>query len=466
MTNVARILAGAGAVLVPSLGAAAQSQMWIHQFGTSGHEFAEDAASDGVGGVYIGGTGSFGAPSGGGVWLARHDGAGNQAWLREFGTSADEWVDGLAPAGAGGAYVTGYTTGNLGGPNAGSRDVFLAQYDGVGNQVWIRQFGTPTIDRGTSVAPDLAGGVYIAGHTDGNLGGLSAGYVDVFLTRYDSGGNQDWIRQFGTTELDNGFGVSMDGAGGAYLAGYSYGSLGGPSAGAVDGFLARYDNAGNRAWISQFGTGGADFALSVAPDGADGAYVTGYTDDRLAGANAGSYDVLLARYDGAGNQIWIRQFGTAYWDGTYSVVPDGAGGAYVGGWTEGSLFGLNPLPGAEDIWLARYDATGNRLWSLQFGTPVGENARGLAPGAQGVYITGRTSGSLGGPGAGGADVWLARFGTCYPDCTGDGAITVADFGCFQTKFVAGDAYADCNGDGARTVADFGCFQTKFVAGCP
>ena len=55
---------------------------------------------------------------------------------------------------------------------------------------------------------------------------------------------------------------------------------------------------------------------------------------------------------------------------------------------------------------------------------------------------------------------------CYPDCTGDEALTVADFGCFQTKFVAGDPYADCTGDGQLTVGDFGCFQTAFVAGCP
>jgi hypothetical protein len=27
-------------------------------------------------------------------------------------------------------------------------------------------------------------------------------------------------------------------------------------------------------------------------------------------------------------------------------------------------------------------------------------------------------------------------------------------------------YPDRNGDAALTVADFGCFQTKFVAGCP
>jgi hypothetical protein len=55
---------------------------------------------------------------------------------------------------------------------------------------------------------------------------------------------------------------------------------------------------------------------------------------------------------------------------------------------------------------------------------------------------------------------------CYPDCTGEGQLTVQDFGCFQTKFVQSDPYADCTGDSLLTVQDFGCFQTKFVAGCP
>ncbi len=55
---------------------------------------------------------------------------------------------------------------------------------------------------------------------------------------------------------------------------------------------------------------------------------------------------------------------------------------------------------------------------------------------------------------------------CYPDCNLDDYLTVADFGCFQTRFVAGNLYADCTGDGLLTVADFGCFQSAFVAGCP
>lgn len=73
--------------------------------------------------------------------------------------------------------------------------------------------------------------------------------------------------------------------------------------------------------------------------------------------------------------------------------------------------------------------------------------------------------------SGGFDVLGGLWGTnglspCYPDCNGDGVLTVGDFGCFQSKFVVGDEYADCNASGTLTVADFGCFQISFLLGCP
>ena len=97
------------------------------------------------------------------------------------------------------------------------------------------------------------------------------------------------------------------------------------------------------------------------------------------------------------------------------------------------------------------------LWGGQASTaPLPTDMRLFAGGGAGT-----------GP-AGNVTAWdnLRIEKVCYPDCTGDGALTVADFGCFQTKFVVGDPYADCNGSGTLTVADFGCFQTLFVAGCP
>lgn len=55
---------------------------------------------------------------------------------------------------------------------------------------------------------------------------------------------------------------------------------------------------------------------------------------------------------------------------------------------------------------------------------------------------------------------------CRPDFNGDGILTIADFGAFQSAFVASAPCADYNGDGLHTIADFGAFQTGFVAGCP
>ena len=40
------------------------------------------------------------------------------------------------------------------------------------------------------------------------------------------------------------------------------------------------------------------------------------------------YDAWRARYDAAGSQAWIEQFGTPANDGFYALAPDGAGGLF------------------------------------------------------------------------------------------------------------------------------------------
>ncbi|HVS09663.1 MAG TPA: RNA polymerase sigma factor, partial [Planctomycetota bacterium] len=112
--------------------------------------------------------------------------------------------------------------------------------------------------------------------------------------------------------------------------------------------------AQNQLWIDQLGTSSSDGAHAAAPDGSDGMYVGGNTGGSLGGPNAGYSDAWLARYDSAGSQLWIRQLGTSLQDGVHAAAPDGSGGAYVSGWTYGSLGG--PNAGHQDAWLARYDS--------------------------------------------------------------------------------------------------------------
>jgi hypothetical protein len=54
---------------------------------------------------------------------------------------------------------------------------------------------------------------------------------------------------------------------------------------------------------------------------------------------------------------------------------------------------------------------------------------------------------------------------CYADCTGDGALDLFDFLCFQNDFVAEGDYSDCEDNDAHDLFDFLCYQNAFVAGC-
>ena len=450
----------------------AQDQLWLRQFGTSSADEASALASDGVGGVMVAGSteGSLGGPNAGGpdAFLARYDSKGGQLWMIQFGTAEADLALALSPDLSGGTFLAGKTEGDLDGSNAGGFDAFLARYDSDGVRLWIHQLGTDAEDRAHALAPDGAGGVIIAGKTHGSMAAPNVnGSGDVFLARYDAEGSQIWLRQFGTKEEEKPFALATDGAGGVYVAGETDGSLGGPFGGVVDAFLVRYDQDGNQLWARQLGTSSDEAATSLAPDGAGGVLIGGFTDGSLGGPNEGNSDGFLARYDSAGNQLWIRQFGTSEIDGPQGLAPDGAGGAMMVGFTSGDLGG--PLNGIADAFLAHYDTDGNRLFIRQFGSTALDFAVSVALDTTGaVMIAGVTQGDLGGPNAGQEDAFLARYGEapCFADCDGSGDINTLDFLCFLNLFSASDPAADCDGSGSINTLDFLCFLNAFNDGCP
>jgi phage gpG-like protein len=193
-------------------------------------------------------------------------------------------------------YISGYTDGSLGGSNAGPPDAFLTKYDASGVLEWSRQIGTPSYDYSNSVAVDGAGGVYISGHAWGSLGGPTAGDYDAFLVKYDASGVLQWSRQIGTSSQDGSYSVAADGAGGVYITGWTKGGFGEPNAGYDDAFLVKYDDSGNLLWSRQLGTSSYDYGNSVAVDGAGGVYISGHTWGSLGGPNAGGCDAFLVKY--------------------------------------------------------------------------------------------------------------------------------------------------------------------------
>ena len=412
MTNLPRSVVLVFVVVSLASSAIAQSQLWIRQFGTVAMDFALAAAGDGLGGVYLAGvtSGSLAGPNAGGgdAWVARYDSTGNPQWVRQLGTCEPEGAYAAAPDGSGGVYLSGSTPGSFGGANAGSVDVWFAHYDRAGNLRWIRQLGSSGYDCSDAAAADGSGGLFVAGFTTGSIGGPSIGGQDAWVSRYDGAGNQLWIAQFGTSDWDETAAAAADGAGGVFVTGHTSGNFAGPNSGFSDAWVARYDGVGNQVWTRQLGSSGPDRSNAAVADSSGGVYLAGYTWGGLGGPNYGGKDAWVARYDSAGNLRWVRQLGTAVTDYAYAVASDGSGGVYLCGLTMASLAG--PNAGFSDVWVAQYDRTGNQLWLHQFGTARYEGASAaVADGLGGVFLAGATDGSLGGPHVGGGDVWVSRY---------------------------------------------------------
>jgi len=330
---------------------------WSRQIGTPVNDYSHAVAVDASGNAYISGytAGDLGGPTAGGwdAFLTKVDASGHALWSRQIGTGSSDYSYDVAVDAAGNAYVSGPTGGDLGGPSAGGMDAFLTKYDTSGGVLWSRQIGTAAGDYSYGVAVDAAGDAYITGYTSGDLGGTNAGSSDVFLVKFDASGAQLWSRQIGTSASDQSYAVAIDASGNAYISGRSAGSLGGASAGDYDAVLIKYDGAGSLLWSRQVGTVGSDYSRSVAVDAAGNAYITGWTDGDLGGASAGGLDVFLSKFDGLGNLLWSDQIGTSSSDRSYAVAIDPAGNAYISGRTDGSLAGASA--GGSDAFLVKYE---------------------------------------------------------------------------------------------------------------
>lgn len=326
-----------------------------------------------------------------------------------IGTTGNELSTSTATDSFGNVYVAGATTGSLEGENAGAYDSLVTKYDSNGNQIWIKQFGSANFDWISDLATDEDGNFYVAGYTEGDLAeNKNAEVSDVWLGKYDSDGNQIWLEQFGTEIINRTFALDVDGEGNVYLSGYTVEEN--RNSQTDDSWVTKYDSNGNREWFSEFGTEQYDEAYDVAVDNNGNVYSTGWTVGDLGGNNSGVYDVWLAKHNNNGELQFIEQFGTEDYEFPWGIDTDSQGNVYVTGWTLGDLQGNNE--GSYDVWLAKYNRNGDREWLEQFGTPGDDSILfgDLEVDANGdIFLTGHTDNDLEGNNAGSYDIWVAKY---------------------------------------------------------
>lgn len=167
------------------------------------------------------------------------------------------------------------------------------------------------------------------------------------------------------------------------------------TAGNSDVFLAKFDSTGGLSWSKTWGSTAADIANSLIQTSDGGYAVTGYT-----GFGAGNNDMFINKYDASGNLTWNKVWGGTNGEAGQSLIQTSDGGYAVAG--ETYSYGQ----GGSDAFLVKYDSAGTLSWNKAWGGASNEIDRKIIQTSDGGYAV---SGQTASFGAGGGDIFLSKF---------------------------------------------------------
>lgn len=276
---------------------------------------------------------------------------------------------------------------------------------------WAQRAGGTSSDIGKAIATDSSGNVYVTGMYQRTAAFGSITLTDdgshpyepnIFVAKMDPSGNWLWAKKVICNDYHSVWvaAITVDINGNCIIVGQHDGASFGTqiaSNGDMDGFIAKLDTNGNWLWAKTFGGSGSDAANGVGSDNDGNVYVTGRFSDTVIVdttllISAGSYDVFVVKMDGAGNWVWAKRAGGSEWDYSYGISTDDNGTSFVtGSYRSSSSFGSVNLSssGADDIFAAKIDSSGNWLWANGAGGVNGDEGTSITCDSTGnVYLTG------------------------------------------------------------------------------
>jgi hypothetical protein len=355
------------------------NRIWATYYGGAGDDFAYCVTTDASGNIYMAGStintsgiasGGFQDTYGGGsadAFLVKFDPSGNRLWATYYGGAGNDQGYTVVTDASENVYVMGITYSsdmasggfqNVLSNNNGSNDVFLVKFDAAGNRLWATYYGGSDEDYGLYIATDPSENVYLVGNTfSSNLissGGFQNTYKgsgDAFLVKFNAAGNRLWATYYGGTGYDWGYGIATDASGNVFMGGTTNSAsqiasggfsniLNGSGGGtAYDGFLVKFNSAGNRIWATYYGGAADDFAYNVDTDGDSNVYLSGTTVSNsniasggfLNTTTAGSVDAFMVKFDAAGNRTCATYYGGPDYDYGYSLNADNSGNIFLAG---------------------------------------------------------------------------------------------------------------------------------------
>jgi len=153
-------------------------------------------------------------------------------------------------------------------------------------------------------------------------------------------------------------------------------------------------------WAKAAGGTNNDEGNSIATDVNGNVYVTGrfqspsITFGTTTLTKVGTFDFFIVKYDAGGNVLWAKGAGGTKDDVGQSIATDANGNVFVTGYfyspsiTFGTITLMNSSI-ADDIFVVKYDASGNVLWAKSEGGTGYDDGKSIATDANGnVFVTG------------------------------------------------------------------------------
>jgi len=326
------------------------------------------------------------------VFLIKHNKDGNLLWAKGFGKTGVQKGEDVVTDKDNNIIVVGNFADsiNFGGTTLksnGVEDIFIAKFDATGNHLWSKSFGDALSQKAIKVAVDVSGNIYFSGNFRGSFdfgnGLLTGGSLgNIFIVSFDPNGNSIWSKEFGDGFPLSVTGLTIDKNSNILLSGWFTSTIdfgGGQitATGAPDIFLTKFTSAGTHIWSTGYFGPGSQNQLKITTDKDNNIILTGVYSGKMNFGNftitsKGASDIFLAKLNPDGtNFFWVKSFGSQANEYSRNLATDTIGNIYLTGY----FFYLLDLGGGmvlqsagnNDIFMAKFDANGNYIWSKNFG---------------------------------------------------------------------------------------------------
>ncbi len=216
---------------------------WVKQAGgSSWYDRGYSISVDSNGNLYVTGffyyTATFGSSTltsygNNDIFVAKLNSNGDWLWVKQAGGIEEDWAEAIIVDSVGNSFITGIfedtaTFGSIALTSSGGYDVFIAKLNSNGDWQWAEKAGGSSNEIGYGISIDSNGNSYVTGIFSGTATfdsdtlTSSGASNDIFISKLNSNGDWQWVKQAGGSSSDTGQGISVDSNGDVYVSGQFY----------------------------------------------------------------------------------------------------------------------------------------------------------------------------------------------------------------------------------------------------